>query len=276
MRRSPPTFHAARRALSACFLGLGAASCAISQQEEVALGADVAAQIAAELPLITNSAIVNYITALGNQLAQVTDARGLTWRFHVVDSKEVNAFAVPGGWVYINRGLIERATNMSQVAGVLAHEIAHITERHSVQQLQKMQGTNIGVVLACTLTGACGGGAAQAAIGIGGSALFAKFSRSDEAEADAVAVATTVKAGISPNGIPGMFRILLAERQRNPGALDAFFASHPLAEDRIASTQALIDRYSAAQLRGLTQETAAFQTFRRRLLAMPPSPAPKR
>ncbi len=272
---STPTFHGARRALTACFLAISAASCAISQQEEVALGADVATQIAAELPLITNSAIVNYINALGNQLAQVTDNRGLAWRFHVVDSKEVNAFAVPGGWVYLNRGLIERATNMSQVAGVLAHEIAHVTERHSVQQMQQMQGANIGVVLACTLTGACGGGAAQAAIGIGGSALFAKFSRSDEAEADAQAVSTTIKAGISPNGIPGMFRILLAERQRNPGALDAFFASHPLAEDRIASTQALIAGYSAAQLRGLTQETAAFQTFRRRLLAMPPSPSPR-
>ncbi|HUG28690.1 MAG TPA: M48 family metallopeptidase [Gemmatimonadales bacterium] len=275
MRRLIPTWRAARRGLTASLLGASAASCAISQQEEVALGADVAAQIAAELPLITNSAIVNYINTLGNQLARVTDDRGLTWRFHVVDSKEVNAFAVPGGWVYLNRGLIERATNMSQVAGVLAHEIAHITERHSVQQLQKMQGANIGVVLACTLTGACGGGAAQAAIGIGGSALFAKFSRSDEAEADAEAVSTTVKAGISPNGIPGMFRILLAERQRNPGALDAFFASHPLAEDRIASTEALIAKYSAAQLRGLTLETAAFQTFRRRLLAMPPSPAPR-
>jgi beta-barrel assembly-enhancing protease len=274
-----PPFHsplpAARRAAAACLLGALAASCAISQQEEVAMGGEVATQIAAELPLITNSAIVNYINALGNQLAQVTDERGLDWRFHVVDSKEVNAFAVPGGWVYLNRGLIERATNMSQVAGVLAHEIAHVTLRHSVQQMQQMQGANIGVVLACTLTGACGGGAAQTAIGIGGSALFAKFSRSDEAEADAEAVATTIKAGISPNGIPGMFRILLAERQRNPGALDAFFASHPLAEDRIASTEALIAGYPAAQIQRLTQETAAFQAFRRRLLAMPPSPAPR-
>ncbi|MFN2315293.1 MAG: M48 family metallopeptidase [Gemmatimonadales bacterium] len=276
MRHFISAWRAARRGLTACLLGGAAASCAISQQEEVALGGDVAAQIAAELPRITNSAIVNYINTLGNQLARVTDERGLTWRFYVVDSKEVNAFAVPGGWVYLNRGLIERATNMSQVAGVLAHEIAHVTERHSVQQMQKMQGANIGVVLACTLTGVCGGGAAQTAIGIGGSALFAKFSRSDEAEADAKAVATTVRAGISPNGIPGMFRILLAERQRNPGALDAFFASHPLAEDRITATEALIAGYSAAQLRGLTQETTAFQTFRRRLLALPPSPAPRK
>jgi predicted Zn-dependent protease len=255
--------------------GLLTASCAISQQEEVALGADVAGQVAAELPLIRDAAIVNYITTLGNQLAQISDTRNLTWHFLVVDSKEVNAFAVPGGWIYVNRGLIERATNMSQLAGVLAHEIGHVTRRHSVEQMQQAQGANIGVTLACTLTGACGGTAAQVAIGVGGSALFAKFSRADEAEADEEAVTTTIRAGISPNGVPGMFRILLAERQQNPGALDAFFASHPMAEDRITATEAQIATYPSAQIQRLTQDTQAFQTFRRRLIAMPPSPPPK-
>ena len=76
---------------------------------------------------------------LGNQLARATDLRDLTWQFTVVDSKEVNAFAVPGGFIYMNRGLIERATNMSQVAGVLGHEIGHVTMRHSIQQMQKAQ-----------------------------------------------------------------------------------------------------------------------------------------
>jgi len=267
--------RAARRRAPACLAGLLLAACAISQQEEVALGADVAGQVAAELPLIRDGAVVSYLTTLGNQIARVADTRNLAWHFSVVDSKEVNAFAVPGGWVYVNRGLIERSANMSQLAGVLAHEIGHITRRHSVEQMQQAQGANIGVTLACTLTGACGGGAAQAAIGIGGSALFAKFSRSDEAEADEEAVRTTIKAGISPTGVPGMFRILLAERQQNPGAVDAFFASHPLAEDRIAATERQIAAVPAAQLQGLTQDTQAFQTFKRRILALPPSPAPK-
>jgi predicted Zn-dependent protease len=275
MRALMPTNRRVHRRVSLCVAGLLTASCAISQQEEVALGADVAGQVAAELPLIRDAAIVNYITTLGNQLAQISDTRNLTWHFHVVDSKEVNAFAVPGGWIYVNRGLIERATNMSQLAGVLAHEIGHVTRRHSVEQMQQAQGANIGVTLACTLTGACGGTAAQVAIGVGGSALFAKFSRADEAEADEEAVTTTIRAGISPNGVPGMFRILLAERQQNPGALDAFFASHPMAEDRITATEAQIATYPATQIRGLTQDTQAFQTFRRRLIAMPPSPPPK-
>jgi predicted Zn-dependent protease len=247
----------------------------VTQQQEVDLGASTAAQVSTELPLIKDAAVVNYINSLGNQLAKVTDTRGLTWHFTVVDSKEVNAFAIPGGWIYVNRGLIERATNMSELAGVIGHEIGHVTRRHSVQQMQQAQGANVGVSLLCTLTKVCNSGAGQAAIGIGGTALFAKFSRTDEAEADAEGVATTIKAGISPYGIPEMFKILLAERQSNPGAVDAFFASHPLEEDRITATEAQIATYPASQIQRLTKDSPAFQSFRRRLLSLPPSPAPK-
>jgi beta-barrel assembly-enhancing protease len=270
-----PEIRARWRELAACLTLVLVASCAVSQQQEVELGASTAAQVSAELPLIRDAAVVNYINTLGNQLATVTDTRNLTWQFTVVDSKEVNAFALPGGWVYVNRGLIQRATTMSELAGVIAHEIGHVTRRHSVQQLQQAQEANVGVTLLCTLTKVCESGASQAAINIGGSALFARFSRSDESEADAEGVATTVKAGISPAGIPAMFRLLLRERQTNPGALDAFFASHPLEEDRITATESQIATYPASQLQRLTKDTPAFQTFRRRLLALPPSPTPK-
>jgi len=259
-----------------CLASVLVASCAMSQQQEVDLGASSAAQVSAELPLVRDAAVVSYINTIGNRLAKVTDVRNLAWHFTVVDSKEVNAFALPGGWVYVNRGLIERATDMSELAGVIGHEIGHITRRHSVQQLQQAQGANVSVALLCTLTKVCNSGASQAAIDLGGTALFAKFSRTDEAEADAEGVATTIKAGISPNGIPAMFRILLSERKTNPGAVDAFFASHPLEEDRINATMAQIATYPASQIQRLTKDTPEFQTFRRRLLGLPPSPTPKK
>ena len=276
MRTVVSKWRAARRAVPVWLAALLALSCAISQQQEVELGANTAAQISTELPLIRDAAVVNYITALGNQLAGVTDQRNLDWHFAVVDSREVNAFAVPGGWIYVNRGLVERASNMSELAGVLGHEIGHVTRRHSVQQMQQGQGANAGLTLLCTLTKMCESGATQAAINVGGSALFAKFSRSDESEADAEAVATTIKAGISPSGIPSMFRILLSERRSNPGALDAFFATHPLEETRIRETEALIGAYPSSQLKRLTKDTPAFQAFRRRLLALPPPPTPRK
>ncbi len=276
MRPFNCTLRALPRGIPGCLTLALLGSCAVSQQQEVALGASSAAQVSAQLPLIHDAAVESYVTTLGTQLARVTDDRNLTWHFTIVDSKEVNAFALPGGWVYVNRGLIERASNMSELAGVIGHEIGHVTRRHSVQQMQQAEGANVGVSLLCTLTKVCESGASQAAINVGGSALFAKFSRADEAEADAEGVATTIKARISPYGIPEMFRVLLSERQTNPGALDAFFASHPLEEDRITATEAQIARYPASQLKGLTKDTPAFQSFRRRLLALPPSPAPKK
>lgn len=266
--------HAAR--LTALLgLAITSVSCAISQQQEVELGAQYATQIDTQLPLIRDTRVVSYITALGNQLAAVTDTRGLTWHFAVVDSKEVNAFAVPGGWVYVNRGLIARAQTMNELAGVLGHEIGHITRRHTVQQMQQSQQMNGGLVALCTLTKVCDSGAGQAAINLGGTALFAKYGRDDETQADEEGVATLVKARIDPNGIPWMFRILLAERQRNPSSVDAFFATHPLEESRITTTLKQIAAYPPAQLQGLQVDSDAYQTMRRRLAALPPSPTPK-
>lgn len=257
-------------------LGITAvASCAISTQQETQLGATYAAQIDTQLPIIRDPQVVRYVNALGNSLAAVTDTRGLVWHFTVVDTKEVNAFAVPGGWIYVNRGLIARAQTMDQLAGVLAHEIGHVTLRHTVQQTQQSDQVNGGLLALCTLTNACGSAAAQSAINVGGTALFARFSRQDEAAADAEAVKTTVKAGIDPHGIPEMFKILLSERQTNPTAVDAFFATHPLEEDRIIATDQQIAAYPPSQLRNLTIDTDAFQQFKRRLASLPPSPVPK-
>lgn len=252
------------------------ASCAISQQSEVQLGNDYAAQIDTQLPIVRDAQVVRYVTALGSQLAAATDTRGLAWHFTVVDSKEVNAFAVPGGWIYVNRGLIARAQTMDQLAGVLAHEIGHVTRRHTVQQMQQSDQMNGGLLALCTLTAVCENSAGQAAISVGGSALFAKFSRQDESEADAEAVKTTVKAGIDPHGIPEMFRLLLSERQSNPSAVDAFFATHPLEEARITATNQQITGYTAAQLRNLQVDSDAFQQMKRRLAALPASPAPRK
>jgi predicted Zn-dependent protease len=273
--RSIHIAHAARRWILVAIATATTAGCAISTQQEVQMGASYAAQIDTQLPMVRDPQIVSYTTALGNRLVAVTDTRGLTWHFAVVDSKEVNAFAVPGGWIYVNRGLIARAETMDELAGVLAHEIGHVTLRHTVQQMQQSDQVNGGLVALCTLTNVCDSGAGQAAISVGSSALFARFSRQDEAEADAEAVKTTIKAGIDPHGLTGMFKILLAERKTNPSAVDAFFATHPLEEDRIAATNAEIATYSASQLSNLTVDTQAFQQFKRRLASLPPSPVPK-
>ncbi len=247
-------------------------ACAVSTQQEVEMGAGYAQQISKELPLIQDAELNRYINVLGDSIARIADSRNLDWQFFIVDSKDVNAFAVPGGFIYMNRGLIERATNMAQVAGVLGHEIGHVTMRHSIQQMQKAQGANIGVTAVCVLTNVCNSQATSAAINIGANAAFANFSRQDEDEADKEGVKYMIAAGIDPAGIPEMFQILLEERKTKPDALETWFRSHPLEESRIAAARSRIGAYPPDAVRGLTKDSPNFQAFKKRLAALPPSP----
>ena len=240
------------------------------------MGTQYAQQINAQLPIINDPEANRYINVLGDSIAKLTSRTDIPdWHFYIVDSKEVNAFAVPGGYIYVNRGLIERTQRMDQLAGVLGHEIGHVVRRHSIKQMQQQQGANIGVTLACILTRICDTQASQAAIQVGGTALFAKFSRSDEAEADAEGIKNVVRAGISPKGIPEMFEILIAERQSNPSAVEGWFSTHPLEEDRIAATRAQIAQISPSIMRTLTTDSQRYQAFKQRIRSLPPSPTPR-
>jgi predicted Zn-dependent protease len=248
------------------------AGCAVSQQQEVQMGQQYSAEIAQQLPLINDPEVVRYINVLGDSIANVTKRRDLDWHFYVVNSPEVNAFAVPGGYVYVNRGLIQRASTMDELAGVLGHEIGHVVRRHTVKQMQQQQGANIGITLACVLTQVCNNQATGTAINVGATALFAKFSREDEAEADEEGFRNVVRAGISPKGLVTMFQKLIDERKATPGAVDAWFATHPLEEDRIADVQRLINTLSPSQLAALTTDSKNFHTFKTRLASLPAAP----
>lgn len=265
-----PRRRAPRGVAAAALLALVLTGCAISHQQELEMGQQYSAQINSQLPLVTDPEVVRYVNLLGDSIARLSDARDLTWRFYIVDSREVNAFAVPGGFIYVNRGLIERTTKMSQLAGVLGHEIGHVIKRHSVKQMEKAQNANMGLTLACVLTRVCESGVTQAAVQIGGSAVFANFSRQDEAEADRVAIDYVMRAGIDPRGIPEMFRILVRERDSNSsGSVAGWFRTHPLEEDRILATERVINQFGQARLARLSSDTQRYQQFKRRLASLP-------
>ena len=250
-------------------------ACGISQQQEVQMGVEYAQQINAQLPIVQDPELNRYINVLGDSIARLTSRGNLDWRFFIVDSKEVNAFAVPGGFIYVNRGLIERTDRMDEVAGVLGHEIGHVVQRHTVKQMEKAQGANIGVTLACVLTSVCNSQVAGAAINLAGGAVFARFSRQDELQADNEAINNVVRAGINPQGIVTMFQKLIAERKSRPGGVEAWFRTHPLEEDRIAAAQARINQIPPATLARLGTDTRNFHTFKSRLQSLPPSPPPR-
>ena len=258
--------------LAGVVLAATVAGCGVSTQQEVQLGTEYASQINSQLPILQDPEVNRYINVLGDSIARLTGRADLPWQFFIVNAAEVNAFAVPGGYIYVNRGLIERAQNLSQLAGVLGHEIGHVVKRHSIKQMQQQQGAQIGVTLGCVLLNACNSDIAGTAINVAGTAIFAKFSRDDEKEADEVGIQNVVRAGISPKGIPDMFQILLNERQSNPGGVDLWFATHPTEESRIADTQRIIDQIDPAILRSLTVDSPRFHDFKARVHAQPAPP----
>jgi beta-barrel assembly-enhancing protease len=249
------------------------AGCGVSTQQEVQMGQDEAQQVNAQLPMVQDAQIQNYVNQLGNRIARTTSRADLNWQFQVVNSDVVNAFALPGGFVYVNRGVLARASNMSEVAGVLGHEIEHVVRRHSVKQMEQAQGANVGVGILCALTGVCQSGVAQAAINIGGTAVFAKFSRTDEIQADEGGFNNVMRAGISPRGMYTFFQKLLAEEQSSGGGnASAWFSDHPGTQDRIADIQRMLSQVPASTLNSLATNDAGFSSMKSRLAQLGPAP----
>jgi predicted Zn-dependent protease len=260
-----------RSIVAIAMLAAGTA-CTMTDQQEVAIGEQDAAEINAQLPLINDPTVAGYVGQLGQRIASTTSRADLKWHFYVVNTDDVNAFALPGGFIYVNRGLIDQTQRLDQLAGTLGHEIGHVVRRHAVDQMKKQTGANIGVSLLCTLTHVCERAGGRIVINAAGSALFAKYSRHDEAEADSEAVVNVVNAGIDPHGIPELFQILIRERQRAPTRVDAFFASHPLEESRISATEEQIAGIDRNRIKGLTTDDDSYRAFKQAIAALPPPP----
>ena len=249
-----------------------ASACSVDEGSEVEMGREYAAEIAQQLPMVSDPAVTSYVSQLGRDIASRTSRPNLPWEFHVVNAPEVNAFAVPGGFIYINRGLIDRAESLDELAGVLGHEIGHVVLRHSAEQMEKRGKATGLVTVVCVVTGFCDNGLANVAINVAGAAYFARHSRADEAEADSAGVYAVMASGISPEGIPSFFATLMRERQQQPTMFDDWFSSHPLEEERIARTRAIIADIPAQRREALTSDSDQFQALKARLRQVPAAP----
>lgn len=249
--------------ISALALAVGSAGCAVSRQQAAQMGAQEAARLDQELPIVRNAAADQYVEQLGQRIVSRTPYAGQDFEFNLYRSDEVNAFALPGGFIYVSTGLVGAADNESELAGVLAHEIAHVTLGHSAEQMERAQGANLGAGILCIFTSVCQSGAGRAAVNVGGTAYLAKFSRGAEREADLTAVQYVVASGIHPQGLVTMFEELAQLRKSNPSQLEAWFASHPQAEDRAQYVSARIAQLPAGSLRGLSMNTTSYAQFQR-------------
>jgi beta-barrel assembly-enhancing protease len=242
------------------------------------MGEADAAQIDSEVPLVHDTAVGRFITTLGRSLASRTSRRDLDWHFKVVNSPEVNAFALPGGFVYVNRGAIEQADRLDELAGIMGHEIGHVVRRHAVEQMQKVKRGEVGLLFLCTLTRACSTIGGQVAVDVGAHAVSARYSQRDEAQADSEGVLNTVRAGIDPEGLPSFFQKLLDTQQEQPDKVEAFFSTHPTDQARISATRrqiAGLDPESRPDLVRDSPDFHAIQTRARALPAPPPTALPE-
>ena len=228
----------------------------ISLDDEWKLGDQMSQDVAKQMKLVKNSRAASYLDKVGQAVVGQTELRDRPWHFHLVDNKEINAFNIPGGHVYVNTGLVEAAPDAAAFAGVLAHEIGHGIARHGTEQISKIYGINI---LGGLLLGKNPKAYEEILAQIAATGAVAKFSRSDEAEADQLGVRYSYDAGYDAMGLPRMLKVLLEEGNKDPGKIGRFFATHPATQDRIQSTEKL----ASSMGNGGRKNESGFDDFQR-------------
>jgi len=206
-----------------------------------------------------------YVNRIGQNLVRNSDAK-VPFTIKVVDDDTINAFALPGGFFYVDSGLILAADDESELAGVMAHEIAHVCARHAMRQMTRGNIANLATIPLIFVGGGLGYGVRQAA-GIGLPLTFMSFSRGFEAEADYLGTQYLYKTGYDPNGLVTMFEKIDALQKKKPGALSKAFASHPQTPDRIGKTQEEIAKILPARDQYVVT-TSEFEQVKARLAAI--------
>jgi predicted Zn-dependent protease len=232
----------------------------ISIEEEWQLGNQLSQDVEKQVRLNNDPAVNAYVRDMGQKIvAQAAPPfNQLPWQFHVVQDDAINAFAIPGGHVYVNTGLIKNARNASELAGVMAHEISHVLARHSTEQLSRQYGLS---VIAGAVLGQNPGQLSQIAAQIVAGGALARFSREAEREADEIGIQAMAAAGYNPMGMATMFELLLEHQQSQPSRVEQFFSTHPLTQERLQDAR---NRAARIGNRGITDEPQ-FQEIKRRV-----------
>jgi Peptidase family M48 len=237
-----------------------------SPEQDVEMGRQVSKEAESQLSIIRNGNIASYIDSLGRQLASRAPGEKYPYQFKVVNDKAINAFALPGGFIYVNRGAIEAADNEAQIAGVMAHEISHVVLRHGTNQASKAYVAQAPLSILGGVLGSNSIGSVLAQLGIGFAAnsLFLKYSRDAEKQADLMGTQILYDSGYNPTAMVEFFEKIQAESK---GRASEFFSDHPNPENRISNVQQEIIRLGGQPERA-RGDSGEFQSVKRELLAM--------
>ncbi|HEY8561537.1 MAG TPA: M48 family metallopeptidase [Pyrinomonadaceae bacterium] len=213
-----------------------------SKEKEIQVGRQLALEVEQQAKLVEDDVITEYVNRVGQNIVLHSDAK-VPFTIKVIDTDEVNAFALPGGFFFVNRGLILAADNESELAGVMAHEIAHVAARHAMENQGKAQAMNYGMLAGIIFGGGIVSTVLQNGGGILGALGMMKFTRGAEEEADRLGVQYLYASGYDPTGMATMFEKLASQNRKKPGAIARLFSSHPQSLDRRDASLALVARF---------------------------------
>jgi len=247
-----------------------------SPQQDVQVGRENAAQVDKDLPILQDATVERYVNELGRRLSTYTpnNRDEYVWRFKVVNSPDINAFALPGGFIYVNRATIEAAQDEAQLAGVIAHEEGHVVMRHGTHQASNMMLAKGGLGILGGLLGgqggSLGGQALESIVGLGVNSAFLHNSRQAESQADAVGTYVLYQAGYDPHAMVQFFQII---EQKYPQRSLQWLSDHPNPENRIKNVDEEIPQLGAAKQ--WQTDSPDFEAVKKRVLTMPPPPKPR-
>jgi predicted Zn-dependent protease len=210
-----------------------------SLETEIRMGKEYAQIVESSAKLVRDPVVTEYVNRIGQNIVRNSDSK-LPFTIKVIDANEVNAFAIPGGFFYVNSGLLLLADEEAELAGVMAHEVAHVAARHAMRQMTRANFANIASIPLIFVGGGIGY-AARSAAGLGLPMTFLKFSRGFEEEADYLGLQYMYKTGYDPQSFMSFFEKVQAKEKVKPGTVSKIFASHPPIESRISKTQKQLD-----------------------------------
>jgi len=234
----------------------------ISLEREIAIGRELAQEVEQQSKMFTDPVVTEYVNRIGQNLVRNSDAK-VPFTIKVIDSDEINAFALPGGFFYVNTALILAADDEAELAGVMAHEIAHVAARHGTKQQSKAELLNVASIPLIFLGGPIGYGIRQAS-GLLVPISFLKFSRNAEAEADYLGVQYMYKTGYDPSAMVRFFEKLQAQEKAKPGSVSKLFSDHPPTGDRIQKVSQAIESVLPAKEQ-YVETTSEFARVKARL-----------
>jgi predicted Zn-dependent protease len=233
-----------------------------SLETEIRMGKEYAQMIESSVKLVQDPIVTEYVNRIGQNIVRNSDSK-VPFTIKVIDASEVNAFALPGGFFYVNSGLLLVADEEAELAGVMAHEVAHVAARHAMRQMTRANFANIASIPLIFVGGGVGY-AARSVAGLGLPMTFLKFSRGFEEEADYLGLQYMYKTGYDPQSFMSFFEKIQAKEKIKPGTLSKVFASHPPIESRIANTQKQVDTKLPARSQYVVT-TAEFDNVKARL-----------